>query len=268
MVTITTLIQRRDLLWQFLSRNIKARYRGSWLGSTWLIANPLLMLCLYVFAFGIVFGGRFTNSPNESTWDYALGVFIGLNVIGLVSGVISSSPGVILAHPNFVRKVVFPLEILPVALVGALVFDLLIGFCLSLLGIVVLGPELAFDCLLSLFLLLPVILISLGLSLVLSALGVFLRDISHLSSFLSLTLLYSSGVFYSAEKAMETVPLLWSILQWNPLMPMIDCLRNFLLWRNQPHWWWVGYAWLFGIVLFFLGSFCFQRLRPTFGDVV
>ena len=268
MVTITTLIQRRDLLWQFLSRNIKARYRGSWLGSTWLIANPLLMLCLYVFAFGIVFGGRFTNSPNESTWDYALGVFIGLNVIGLVSGVISSSPGVILAHPNFVRKVVFPLEILPVALVGALVFDLLIVFCLSLLGIVVLGPELAFDCLLSLFLLLPVILISLGLSLVLSALGVFLRDISHLSSFLSLTLLYSSGVFYSAEKAMETVPLLWSILQWNPLMQMIDCLRNFLLWGNQPNWWWVGYAWLFGIVLFFLGSFCFQRLRPTFGDVV
>ena len=268
MVTITTLIQRRDLLWQFLSRNIKARYRGSWLGSTWLIANPLLMLCLYVFAFGIVFGGRFTNSTNESTWDYALGVFIGLNVIGLVSGVISSSPGVILAHPNFVRKVVFPLEILPVALVGALVFDLLIGFCLSLLGIVVLGPELAFDCLLSLFLLLPVILISLGLSLVLSALGVFLRDISHLSSFLSLTLLYSSGVFYSAEKAMETVPLLWSILQWNPLMQMIDCLRNFLLWGNQPNWWWVGYAWLFGIVLFFLGSFCFQRLRPTFGDVV
>ena len=246
MVTITTLIQRRDLLWQFLSRNIKARYRGSWLGSTWLIANPLLMLCLYVFAFGIVFGGRFTNSPNESTWDYALGVFIGLNVIGLVSGVISSSPGVILAHPNFVRKVVFPLEILPVALVGALVFDLLIGFCLSLLGIVVLGPELAFDCLLSLFLLLPVILISLGLSLFLSALGVFLRDISHLSSFLSLTLLYSSGVFYSAEKAMETVPLLWSILQWNPLMQMIDCLRNFLLWGNQPNWWWVGYAWLLG----------------------
>ena len=76
------------------------------------------------------FWWRFTNSPNESTWDYALGVFIGLNVMGLVSGIISSSR-VILSHPNFVRKVVFPLEILPAALVGALVFDLLIGFCLS-----------------------------------------------------------------------------------------------------------------------------------------
>jgi len=268
MKTVATLIQRRELLWQFLSRNIKARHRGSWLGSIWLIANPLLMLCLYVFAFGIVFGGRFTNSPNESTWDYALGVFIGLNVMGLVSGVIASSPGVILSHPNFVRKVVFPLEILPAALVGALVFDLLIGLCLSLLGIAALGPGLGFDCLLTLFLLVPIILTSLGLSLVLSALGVYLRDISQLSSFFSLALLYSSGVFYSAEKAMETVPHFWSILQWNPLLQIIDCLRNFLLWGNQPNWWWVGYAWAFGITLFFLGSFCFQRLSPTFGDVV
>ena len=82
----------------------KSRHRGSILGAFWLVANPLLMLGLYVFAFGVVFGGRFTDSPDESTIDYALGVFLGLNVLGLVSGIIGSSPGIIVSQPNFVKK--------------------------------------------------------------------------------------------------------------------------------------------------------------------
>ncbi len=80
-----SLLTRRELLWQFLVRNIKARHRGSILCAFWLVANPLLMLGLYVFAFGVVFGGRFTDSADESTIDYALGVFLGLNVLGLIS---------------------------------------------------------------------------------------------------------------------------------------------------------------------------------------
>ena len=82
---IVSIFKKKDLLWQFLIRNVKQRHRGSILGALWLIVNPLLMLGLYVFAFGIVFGGRFTDSPNESTLDYALGVFLGLSTIGLVS---------------------------------------------------------------------------------------------------------------------------------------------------------------------------------------
>ena len=80
---IVSIFKKKDLLWQFFRRNVKQRHRGSMLGAFWLIANPLLMLCLYVFAFGVVFGGRFTDSPNESTLDYALGVFLGLSTIGL-----------------------------------------------------------------------------------------------------------------------------------------------------------------------------------------
>ena len=136
---IVSIFKKKDLLWQFLIRNVKQRHRGSMLGAFWLIANPLLMLCLYVFAFGIVFGGRFTDSPNESTLDYALGVFLGLSTIGLVSGTIGVSPGIIVSQPNFVKKVVFPLEILPTAIIGALSYDLLIGLALCLTGICFLG---------------------------------------------------------------------------------------------------------------------------------
>ena len=91
MEPIRSLFKRRELLWQFLLRNVKVRHRGSVLGALWLILNPLLMLGLYVFAFGVVFGGRFTDSPNESTLDFALGIFLGLNVLGLVSGIIGAS---------------------------------------------------------------------------------------------------------------------------------------------------------------------------------
>ena len=136
---ILSLFSRRELLWQFLVRNVKSRHRGSLLGAFWLVLNPLLMLSLYVFAFGVVFGGRFTDSPDESTLDYALGVVLGLSVLGLISGIIGASPGIIVGQPNFVKKVVFPLEILPAAMMGALSYNLLIGFSLCLIGVIFLG---------------------------------------------------------------------------------------------------------------------------------
>ena len=112
MYVLKSLFLKRELLWQFLLRNVKSRHRGSILGGIWLLANPLLMLGLYVFAFGVVFGGRFTDSPDESTLDFALGIFLGLSLLGLVSGVIGSSPSIIVGQPNFVKKVVFPLDCL------------------------------------------------------------------------------------------------------------------------------------------------------------
>ena len=147
MKLFVSLFTRRELLWQFLVRNIKSRHRGSILGAFWLVANPLLMLGLYVFAFGVIFGGRFTDSPDESTIDYALGVFLGLNVLGLVSGIISMAPSIIVSQPNFVKKVVFPLEILPAASMGALAYDLLVSFGLCIVGVLTVGPGLSISCL-------------------------------------------------------------------------------------------------------------------------
>ena len=203
MEPILSLFRRHELFWQFLSRNVKTRHRGSVLGAIWLVANPLLMLGLYVFAFGVVFGGRFTDSPGESTLDYALGVFLGLNVLGLVSGVIGGAPGVIVGQPNFVKKVVFPLEILPAAMAGALGYDLLIGLGLCLIGISSLGPGLTLSACWIPVIVAPVFFIALGLAWFFSALGVFIRDIGQLGGFLGLGLLYASGVFYSADKAVK-----------------------------------------------------------------
>lgn len=263
-----SLYTRRELLWQFLVRNVKARHRGSVLGAIWLVASPLLMLGLYVFAFGVVFGGRFTDSPHESTIDYALGVFLGLNIIGLVSGIIGSSPGIIVSQPNFVKKVVFPLEILPAATMGALANDLLISFSLCLVGVLLVGPGLTLSCLYAPVIIFPVFMIALGLAWFFSALGVFIRDISQIGSFLGLVLLYSSGVFYSATKAEQTAPVIWSFLQWNPLLRIIDSLRQVILWGGQPDWYGVMYSWVFGGLVLLVGAWFFNRLRPAFADVL
>jgi len=226
------------------------------------------MLGLYVFVFGIVFEGRFTDSPDESTLDYALGIFLGLNVLGLISGVIGASPGIIVGQPNFVKKVVFPLEILPAAMSGALAYDLLIGLGLCLTGILFLGPGLGLAALYLPIILAPVFLMALGLSWFFSALGVFVRDVGQLGSFLGLALLYASGVFYSAEKARSAAPGIWNFLQWNPLLQIIDSMRQVTLWGGEPDWLKVGYTWLFGIVVFLGGAWFFKRLRPAFADVV
>ena len=265
---IVSLFKHRELLWQFLLRNVSSRHRGSVLGALWLVINPLLMLGLYVFAFGIVFGGRFTDSPDESTLEYALGIFLGLNVLGLISGTIGASPASIVGQPNFVKKVVFPLEVLPAAMTGALAYDLLIGFGLCLTGILFLGPGLSLSVLYVPVILFPVFLMAFGLSWFFSALGVFVRDVSQLGSFLGLALLYGSGVFYSAEKARAAAPGIWQFLQWNPILQVIDSLRQVTLWGGELDWWKVGYAWAFGLVVFIGGAWFFNRLRPSFADVV
>ena len=100
---IFSLFFKRELLWQFLVRNVKSRHRGSILGASWLIFNPLLMLGLYVFTFGVIFGGRFTDSPSESTIDFALGVFLGLNILGLIQGTIGASQQ-LLYHSQILLK--------------------------------------------------------------------------------------------------------------------------------------------------------------------
>jgi lipopolysaccharide transport system permease protein len=265
---IKTLIERRELLWQFLVRNINSRHKGSILGALWIIINPMLMLGLYVFAFGVVFGGRFTDFPEETTLDYAFGVFIGLSILGIINGVIGSSPNVILSQPNFVKKVVFPLEILPTALVGALAYDLLINFGLCVLGVLLFGPGLNPSFIFVPLITLPIVFIALGLSWFLSAFGVFVRDIAQISSFLGLALLYSSGVFYSAAKAQEAAPSIWKVLQWNPILHTVDNLRQIILWGADPNWGYVLYSYGIGMVVLLGGAWFFNRLRPGFADVV
>ncbi|HEY5552717.1 MAG TPA: ABC transporter permease, partial [Opitutaceae bacterium] len=208
----------RSLVWQFVVRNVEIRHKGSHLGLVWSVANPLLMLSLYVFVFGYVFGGSFNAMPGETRVDYGLGIFVGLSLFHFVSEVLGQAPSVIVSNPNFVRKVVFPLEILPVATVGASFFHFLISIALALLGIATIGPGLSWGALWLPVIVVPVLLWGLGVAWAISALGVFFRDISQMMQFLTMATMFASAVFYPASKI---PPEAWLILKFNPLIHAI-----------------------------------------------
>ena len=268
MKVLVNVVRHRELLWQFLGRNVKIQHRGSLLGAFWLVANPLLMLGLYTLVFGVIFGGRFGVKPEETTLDYAFGVFLGLCVLNLFSSALVSSSGIIVGHPNFVKKVVFPLEILPLAQIGALAYNMLISLGLALLGIVLLGDGLSWLVLWIPLVLMPVLLLAVGIGWLLSALGVFLRDVNHVTQFLGVVALYASGVFYSSSKVLEKAPEFLPYLEWNPLFLTIESLRRVTLWDQVINPLDLVYAWVVGILVFFFGAYVFQSLRPGFADVL
>ncbi len=257
--------KHRELLWQFTLRNVELRHRGSHLGLVWSFLNPLLMLGLYVFVFGYIFGGTFGIIPNETRIDYALGIFLGLTLFHVVAEVLGTSPIVIVGNPNFVKKVVFPLEILPAANVGAALFHLLISFVLVLLGIMLFGPGLSLGVFWLPVIMLPVLLMLLGLAWLFSAIGVFFRDIGQIMQFVATGLMFASAVFYSAHKI---PPQAWTFLRFNPVLLAIELARDAALWQRPLNLTHLGYLYVSAILICFLGHSAFRRMKPAFADVL
>ncbi len=268
---IMLLWKRRELLWQFTKRNVQTGFRGSYLGAFWLVISPLLMLGLYTFVFGVVFGGSFENTSAAGEKiklagiNYALGIFLGLSVLNLITGVLGSSSTLITFNPNFVKKVVFPLEILPVAQAGNLIFQFGISLLLCFAGLIFLGPGASPLMLWTPLILFPVVLIALGVGWLLSALGVFFRDLAQLTQFVGMLLLYASGVFYSTSMIPAKF---WLFLKWNPILHIIDQLRKTALWQVEPDYVSLGFLWISGFLIFQVGFWVFRRLRPDFADLV
>lgn len=260
----TDLWTHRELLWQFTLRNVELRHKGSHLGLVWSFLNPLLMLGLYVLVFGYIFGGKFGVLASETRVDYALGIFLGLTLFHFLAEVLGLAPTLIVGNPNFVKKVVFPLEILPAATVGAAGIHLLISLGLSLLSVLFFGPGFTAGWLWLPVILLPLGLLALGASWFFAALGVFFRDINQIVQFISMVLMWASGVFYSAAKYPEA----WVWLRYNPLLLAIDVARDVTLWGRPLNFTHLGYVYCCGFAACWLGHVFFRRMKPAFADVI
>lgn len=260
---------KRDLWWQFTVRAIEMKHRGSYLGFIWAVLNPLLMAALYVVVFGVIFNGRFNAVPDETGVDYALGVFLGLVLFHVLTETLSTAPHFIIGQPNLVKKVVFPLEVLPLSQLGALWFHAAISLSLFALAALTLGRGLTMAGLLWLpVILLPHLLLTLGLGWLLAAVGVFFRDISQVTPLLGQVLLWASAIFFSAAVIAEKSPLGWSILKWNPVLHTVDLARNALLWDrplNPTH---LGYTWAVGTAVFLGGMAFFRATKRTFPEAL
>lgn len=269
------LLSRRELIWQFTRRNIELRHRGSRLGAFWALLNPLSMLALYFIVFGVIYDQRFHVLPGETRFDFSLALFLGLALFHAFSETLAWAPGVIVANPNFVKKVVFPLEALPVAHMGATAFHLVVSLGLVLFGAAFGTGGLSLSVLWLPVLILPLLLLSLGVAWGLSALGVFVRDIGQVTAFLSTALLFASAVMYPPSKILEALagkpPLVQAaldLLLHNPLLQLIDLARRVVLWQQPMPVDALLRLYLVGLVVFAGGAVLFALLRKSFAEVI
>lgn len=257
--------QNRGLVWQFTQRNIQVRHKGSALGIAWTILQPLLMLAVYTTVFGLIMGGTFGVRADETPWDYALGIFLGLTLYNLTSEIFSSAPSMVLQHPNLVKKVVFPLEVLPTSAVMAACYHCGIALGLCGLGLLFFGPSFSLSWLWLPVIVLPLVMIALGLALGISALAVYMRDVAQITGVVSMILFYASAIFYPASK----IPAIgWQFLRFNPFLHAIELAREVTLWAQPLRWEPLVYLYFCGIVSILIGSFIFRRLKSGFADVL
>jgi lipopolysaccharide transport system permease protein len=260
----TSLWRNRQLILQMTRREVAMRYRGSVIGLAWSFINPLLMLIVYTFVFSVVFKARW-GVEGESRTDFAIILFTGMIVFGLFAEIINRSPGQIVSNPNYVKKVVFPLEILSWVSLGSVLFHSLVSLAVLLLAQLIINFSLPWTVVLFPLILLPLIFASLGAAWFLAALGVYVRDIGQITTVFTTVLMFVSAVFYPVSALPEAYQT-W--LRLNPLVLIITESRKVLIFGSLPDWSWLGIALLMGLVIAFAGFWWFQKTRKGFADVL
>ncbi len=253
------------LISQVTQRDVLARYRGSYFGCFWSLLRPLAMLTLYTVVFGFIFQSRLGRSATESKLDFTLALFCGLILFDFFSECISRAPTLILCNQNFVIRVVFPLEILPVSIVGAALIQLTVSLIPLLISLLCVHGSIPLTALYLPVILLPLILFTLGASWFLASLGVFIRDINSFVPVGLQIVMFASAIFYSIQRVPARI---LPFFMLNPIAVVIDQARNALLWGIAPHW--LQYISMLGLGLVVLiGSYVFfMRTKSAFADVM
>ena len=264
---VNSLWRNRQLIIQMTKREVVGRYKGSVMGLAWSFFNPVFMLIIYTIVFSEIFKSRWSGSSDgtESKTQFAVILFVGLIVLNLFSEVLNRAPNLILANVNFVKKVVFPIEILPVVAMGAALFHGLVSFSVLLTAFVIFNGFLHWTIVFIPFVLLPLVILILGLSWILASLGVFLRDVGQTITIIISVLTFLSPIFYP----ISAVPLrLRAFIMANPLTFIIEQAREVLIWGHLPNWIGLGVYYLVAIFVAWLGYAWFQKTRKGFADVL
>jgi len=260
---LMSIYEHRDLLRSLIKREIEAKYRASMLGKFWVVIFPLMMLGVYTFVFGGVFGARWAGKGDLT--DFVPMLYCGLIVHAIFAETVGKAPYLIISNPNYVKKVIFPLELLPVSSLITALFNATIGFLLLVLMVLLFKHSLHWTIVFVPMVLLPLILFTIGFAWLIAAVGVFFRDIEQFIGVLMSMLLFLSPVFYSVELA----PLLaQKLLMLNPLSYPIEDVRNVVLLGKLPQW----KPWLLNLIIAaavaWAGLWVFEKTRPAFADVV
>ena len=256
--------RHRQLIRRLTRRQIESRYKGSVLGVMWALIVPLMMLAVFTFVFSVVFGIRW-GVDVEGRGQFALVLFAGLIVFNLFSHCVTQAPTMLLQHTNLIKKVVFPLEILPWTVLAEGMFNVVMSY---IVFFAVYLPVLGVPPATSIFL--PVVLIPLSLFLLgviwfLASIGVYVRDLNQGVGVVATMFMFLSPIFYPLS---AVPPNFRIILYMSPLTLVIRDVRNVLFWSEMPHWiFWCASLVVAWLVAWF-GFAWFMKTKKGFSDVV
>ena len=263
---LNSLLRNRELITQMVMREVIGRYKGSAMGLAWSFFNPVFMLTVYTFVFSEIFKSRWGGiGGDDSKTQFALVLFVGMIVLSLFSEVINRAPTLILSNVNYVKKVVFPIEILPVVAMGTTLFHCVISLCVLLAAFGLFNGYLHWTIVFIPVIFFPLVILSLGFAWVLASLGVFLRDIGQTTGLLTTVLMFLAPVFYPINAVPKSFRFYIMI---NPLTFIIEQARDVLIWGYLPNWIGLMSYTLVATAIAWLGYVCFQRTRKGFADVL
>lgn len=255
----------RGLLVQMIRRDVAGRYKGAAMGIAWSFVTPILMLLVYTFVFSVVFQARWGETMPSGKVHFALVMFVGMLVHGLFSEVINRAPGLVLSNPNYVKKVIFPVETLPVMAIGSAIFHTTISAFIFLAALLLMNGRIEWTAVFLPVVMAPLVVLTLGFAWLLASLGVYLRDVGQFTTIMTTVLLFMAPVFYPLSALPEGYR--WIVLA-NPLTFIIEQARVVLIWGKLPDFTglavysacaagiaWLGFAW-------------FQKTRKGFADVL
>ncbi len=257
--------RHRDLIKASVKREVLGRYRGSFLGLFWSFFNPLLMLLVYTFVFSVVFKARWGATGSDSKAEFALVLFAGLMVFNIFAECFNRAPGLILNNVNYVKKVVYPLDILAWISLGSALFHGSISLVVWLLAYVFFYGAPNITALLLPLIFLPFILFVMGVTWMLASLSVFLRDVGQFVGVFTTMLMFLSPIFYPISALPEDYQVL---LYMNPLTPVIEQSRAVLFWGQVPDFQLLAYYIAASLVIAWMGFAMFQKTRKGFADVL
>ncbi|MDW2741447.1 ABC transporter permease [Atlantibacter subterraneus] len=261
-----SLVNNRSLIFQMTKRDILSKYKGSAIGVVWSLINPILMLIIYTLVFSVVFKARWGNAAaDEPKTQFAVILFVGLIIHSFLAECLMRAPSLILQYSNYVKKVVFPLEILPVITVLSAVFQSVISSAVLVMAFFIFNGYINWTLIYAPLVFLPLVILALGLSWLISSLGVYIRDIGQSIGVIVTILIFMSPVFYPLNALPEWMQ---SLVLLNPLTYIIEQSRIVIVWGKAPDF--IGLA-TYSAISFLISYACFvwfQKTRGGFADVI
>jgi lipopolysaccharide transport system permease protein len=257
--------QYRDLIRQLAWREVTGRYRGSFVGMGWSFIQPLVMLLVYTFVFSVIFKARWGVEANEGRAAFALTLFMGLITFNIFAEVVNSAPALVLANVNYVKKVVFPLEVLPLVRLASALINAAFNLGVLFGGLLIVNHSVFRTALLLPLIWLPLISFTLGCGYLLASLGVFVRDIGTAIGVFTTMLFFLTPVFYPISAVPEGLRVVFRI---NPLAIFVEDARRVVLWGRLPDWPWFFFGLLLSVAVLIFGFLWFMKSKKAFADVL